>query len=301
MNNTIFGVAGFPPSFFKSEYRKKRENIFAWLESINLDWIELQNTYGVKMKDEQAFLYRELAEKYGIGISLHAPYYITLASGEDAVVERSKDRVLECFALAQKIGAQRIIFHPGHFPGESKESRTKALIKIVEGLNAIQDRIPDGIYLYPETAGKRSQIGSVDDIIYICSNVNYARPCIDVAHVHGFEYGKLTSTNSIIEVLDHIENSLDRKCLENTHFHMYPVEIDHNGEKRHKAFDDRIDNQQISLFDNHICDRYFPLAEHFVEAIKIKKLKPVVICEARDTQDSGALLMKSLYFDKKIV
>lgn len=68
----IFGVAGFPPAFFESTYRKKRENIFEWLNKIGLDWVELQNTYGVKMKDAQAYLYKQLAQEYGIGISLHA-------------------------------------------------------------------------------------------------------------------------------------------------------------------------------------------------------------------------------------
>ena len=49
-----FGVAGFPINFFNSEYGKKRDNIFKWLEEINLDCIELQCTYGIRMQEEQA-------------------------------------------------------------------------------------------------------------------------------------------------------------------------------------------------------------------------------------------------------
>lgn len=294
----FFGVAGFPPAFFESIYKKRRENIFEWLDSINLDWVELQNTYGVKMKDEQAYLYRRLAETYNIGISLHAPYYITLASADEEVIKRSKERILQCVALAMKIGAERIIFHPGHFPGNTKEDREAAIKKIVEGLNSIENQIPEGIYIYPETAGKRIQIGSVEEIINICSQVKFARPCIDVAHVHGFENGKLKSAESIIEILNLIEQKLGRKYLEETHFHMYPVEIDRNGEKRHKAFEDRIENQQIELFQENIEDRYYPLAEHFVQALKYKKVFPVVVCEARDSQDRGAKLMKEI-FDKE--
>lgn len=291
----LFGVAGFPPAFFESIYKKRRENIFEWLASINLDWVELQNTYGVKMKDQQAYLYRKLAETYNIGISLHAPYYITLASADGEVVKRSKDRILQCVALAMKIGAERIIFHPGHFPGTSKADREEAIKKIVKELNSIENQIPKGIYIYPETAGKRSQIGSVEEIINICSQVKYTRPCIDVAHVHGFENGKLKSAESIIEVLNLIEQKLGRKYLEETHFHMYPVEINHNGEKRHKAFEDRIENQQIELFQENMEDRYYPLAEHFVQALKYKEIFPVVVCEARDSQDRGAKLMKKIF------
>lgn len=291
-----FGVAGFPPNFFTSPYKKKRENIFEWLHSIGLDWIELQNTYGVKMPDAQAYLYNKLALEYGIGVSLHAPYYITLASADDGVVERSKERILQCYKLALKVGAKRIIFHPGHFPGEDDKSRKAALQKIVDGLNSMEKILPaNDIYVYPETAGKKKQIGSVEDIIYICKNVSFARPCIDVAHVHGFENGALVSTDSIIEILDKIENELGRAVLEQTHFHMYPIEIDHNGEKRHRAFDDRIEYQQLDLFDINKADRYYPLPEHFVHAIIKKNIKPAVICEAHDSQDTGAVLMKNLY------
>ncbi|MBR3602250.1 MAG: TIM barrel protein [Lachnospiraceae bacterium] len=293
-----FGVAGFPPAFFESRYKKKRENIFEWLNELNLDWIELQNTYGVKMKEEQAVLYRELAEKYKIGISLHAPYFITLASADDAIVQRSKERILQCFELAVRIGSKRIVFHPGHFPGKSEADRMDALKRIVDGLNSIKNKIPKGIYLYPETAGKHSQIGSVNDIIYICSRVEYTRPCIDVAHVHGFENGKLTTSESIIEILNLIEKELGRQYLEETHFHMYPVEIDRNGEKRHRAFEDRIENQQLELFSEVKENRYYPLAEHFVEAIKYKGVQPVIICEARDSQERGARMMKDLYLKK---
>lgn len=299
MNRALFGVAGFPPAFFESGFKKKRENIFEWLNTIGLDWVELQNTYGVKMPDAQALLYRELSEKYGIGISLHAPYYITLASEKMDVVERSKERILQCFDLAQKIGSKRIIFHPGHFPGKEKSDRQRALNNIIDRLNSIKVEIPEGIYLYPETAGKHSQIGSVDDIISICKNVKYTRPCIDVAHVHGFENGSLTSTEEILNILDKIEVELGKDYLEATHFHMYPVEINHNGEKKHKAFHDRIENQQIDLFQDCYFDRYLPLPEHFVQALLMKKLSPVVICEARDSQDSGALLMKSIYFGEE--
>lgn len=297
--SAMFGVAGFPPAFFESAYRKKRQNIFEWINNIGLDWVELQNTYGVKMKDAQACLYRQLSQDYNIGISLHAPYYITLASSDEGVVDRSKERILQCFHLAEKIGSRRIIFHPGHFPGKQDQDRKLALDKIVEGLNSLEPYIPDDIYIYPETAGKKSQIGSVNEIIYICSHVKYARPCIDVAHVHGFENGILRSSEKIYDILDLIETKLGRNYLEETHFHMYPVEIDHNGEKRHKAFDDRIEVQQLDLFQDEISDRYYPLPEHFIHAIKKKNLFPVVICEARDSQDRGALLMKKLFYREK--
>lgn len=282
-NRPYFGVAGFPPSFFESY--KKREMVFEWLAGLGLDWIELQNTYGVKMKDEQASLYRSLAEKHKIKLSIHAPYYINLASARDEVVERSKDNIVKCFELAVKIGAERVIFHPGHFPGSTEDDRKAAVDKIISGLNALKPLLPtDEVFIYPETAGKCKQIGSVEEIITICENVDYARPCIDMAHVHGFEGGILTSAAAIVKVFDKIEDSLGDKGLKDAHFHVYPVEINIHGEKKHCAFGDTLDGVP-----------FYPLAEDFITAVKGKKLTPVIICEARDSQDSGALLMKKLY------
>lgn len=296
----FFGVAGFPPNFFKSQFGRKRENIFEWLNDIGLNWIELQNTYGVKMKSEQACLYSELAKEHKIGVSIHAPYYITLASNEKSVRERSKERILQCFDLAVKLNSKHIIFHPGHFPGTDERSRREGLQVLIEGLLSLEHVLPaDDIFLYPETAGKKAQLGSIEEIIEICSCVKFAHPCIDVAHVHAFRGGTLTNSDEILSLLDLIEERLGATSLHKTHFHMYPVEVDHTGEKKHKAFADRIKNQQFSLLGENPTDRYFPLAEHFAQAISDKGITPSIVCEARDSQDIGALLIKKHYDERR--
>lgn len=293
-NRPLFGVAGFPPAFFESEYRKKRSNIFEWLHSISLDWVELQNTYGVKMKESQAREYHDLAAKYDIGISLHAPYFVTLASGDPEVVKRSIERIFQCFWLAEIIGASRIIFHPGFYNGKSDEDRKNGLNQLIQELLSIKDDVPKGIFLYAETAGKCSQLGSLEEIVTICEAVPFVKPCLDVAHVHAFRHGSLKSTESIVETIDYVEQLLGREVLSDLHFHMYPVEVDRNGEKRHRAFFDRTGDKQMSLFED-TDDWFYPRPEHFVSAIKQKGICPVVVCEALNSQEQGASLMKQLY------
>lgn len=294
-----FGVAGFPPAFFESEYRKKRENIFEWIDSLDLEWIELQCTYGVKMKDDQARKYRELADKKNIGISIHAPYYITLASGDPDVVTRSIERIFQCFHLAEIINAQRIIFHPGHFFGVSEKDRSRGLQQLIDSLLSIKNDIPKGIYLYAETAGKKSQLGSLKEIIKISSEVDFVKPCLDLAHVHGFTGGTLHSEESIYNVLDYVERQLGTDILKETHFHMYPVEVDKNGEKKHRAFDDIIENHQLSIYDKVCSNMYYPRPDHFINAIKRKQMTPVIVCEALNSQERGARIMKDIYYARE--
>lgn len=294
----LFGVAGFPPNFFKSDLRKSRENIFQWLDDLQLDWIELQCTRGVKMKAEQACRYRDLAKQHGIGISIHGPYFISLASSDPNVVARSRERILQCFNLATELESDRIIFHPGFFPGNTDDDRKTAVERIIRELNALKDDVPKGIHILPETAGKISQIGSIDEIIKICESVEYARPCIDLAHIHAFERGSLWTAQSIINVFLKIKNCLGKEYVDDLHVHMYPVEYNEHGEKKHKAFSDVTDShEQLSLFQSiQELNKFFPRAEAFVEAIKALGIHPVVVCEAYNTQDEGARLMKKIYF-----
>ena len=295
MNSKIkFGVAGFPINFFDSEYGKKRENIFKWLEQLNLDCLELQCTYGIRMKEEQAILYRELAKEHNITLTMHAPYYISLASQKDDVVERSKLEIKKAFDLAKILSVNRIIFHPGAGYGKNTDDRNNGLIRLINALNSIEKDIDTStIKIYPEIGGKISQLGSLDEIIEICKNVNYARPCIDLAHLHARELGSMTSKDKIIQSLSKIENELGRNILEETHFHVYPVDFTAKGEKTHKAFCDTVDSTNSDINNNE----YMPKAEDYINAIKKMNLTPITICEAHNTQDIGAILMKKLYFN----
>lgn len=292
MQRVMFGVAGFPINFFSSSSGKKRENIFKWLrEELDLDLLELQCTYGIKMPKEQAIHYRSLAEKYDITLTMHAPYYISLSSKKADVVVRSKETVLKAFELANTLGVKRIIFHPGG----GYENREKGLDQLIDALNDLKKDIKyKDIYLYPEIGGKVNQLGSLDEIIKICKSVDYTRPCIDLAHLHAREIGSLTSKDKILEVMDKIEKELGSDILGETHFHVYPVDYTEKGEKVHKSFADK--KEEVSLFEED--NYYYPRAEHYIEALKVKKINAFTICEAHNSQDIGAMLMKKLYEEK---
>lgn len=299
MKNRIkFCVAGFPINFFSSKYGKKRENIFTWIEEIGLDGIELQCTYGIRMKEEQANLYRELAKSHNLILTMHAPYYISLASKDKEVVERSKLEIKKAFELAKILDVKRIIFHPGAGYGKTVKDRQDGLKRLIDALNSIKKDIDTkNIKIYPEIGGKVNQLGSLDEIVEICKNVDYARPCIDLAHLHARELGSMTSKDKIVNVLRRIESELGRKVLEETHFHVYPVDYTDKGEKIHKAFGEKKEDNQLSLFEED--NEYMPKAEDYIAAIKEVGIEPITICEAHNTQDIGALLMKNLYFDQK--
>jgi hypothetical protein len=82
------------------------------------------------------------------------------------------------------------------------------------------------------------------------------------------------------------------------HIHLYPVEWGDGGEVTHKAFYDRVPKaRQLGLFspEQNQDEFYRPRYEPFLELIVEHKLYPTIICEAKDSQDVGALEMKKFY------
>ncbi|MFH1161847.1 MAG: TIM barrel protein [Candidatus Jorgensenbacteria bacterium] len=298
-NAPRFGVAGNPPNFWKSKYKSDRLNAVEWLQGIGLNALELQATYGIKMPRERALQFREKAEKCGISLSLHAPYFVNLASKDAGVVNRSIHRVLDAFQLARWLGTDRIVFHPGGFAGD----RNRAVEQLISGVKIIQNQLPDdGIFLRAEVGGKINQLGSLDEIITICKETSIVKPCIDFAHLHAREHGSLISTEDFRRVFRRIEGDLGSEVLEFLHCHVYPVDFNNSGEKSHKKFTDRRHTEpQLTFFSKSnppIQDRYYPRFEPFLDAVIEFNMQPTIICEAKDSQDEGALLMKAYYTKK---
>ncbi|MBU3940810.1 MAG: hypothetical protein KKH88_02720 [Nanoarchaeota archaeon] len=130
--------------------------------------------------------------------------------------------------------------------------------------------------ILPETMGKISQLGSLNEVITICENTE-CKPCIDFGHLHARNLGTLKDEKNFKNILTQIEKRLGNSTLKNLHCHFYPVEYTEKGEKRHRA-----------VMEKNV----FPQFKHFANLIKEFKMHPTLISESRDSQDIGALNMK---------
>lgn len=293
----LFGVAGNPPNFWKSKYSKERANSPEWLNSIGLDALEIQCTYGVRMPKERAELFKKNSKKFKIKLSIHGPYYISLGTSDKTKIKNSLNEIKKAVELAKVVGANHVIFHLGGIEGTREDSRQRA----TDALKSLEKTVEfENVRLFPEIAGKVGQLGSFEDILYICENNKYAFPCLDLAHLHARTGGTLYTSKDFEKVFDEVEERLGKEAIENLHIHFYPIELGKGGEKRHKAFFDKKPvNKQLSMLDSNKPkeDRYHPRYEEFLKVIKQRSLSPTIICEARDSQDLGALEMKE-YFKK---
>ncbi|MCD6510334.1 MAG: TIM barrel protein [Thermoprotei archaeon] len=245
-----FGPAGRPLG-----YRGSIEGVPKYLRvTEGLDAFEYQAVRGVRIKEVIARALGEEASKYDVLLSLHAPYAINLSSRNKAVIEASKDRLLKSLLAASWMNARVVVFHPGYYSGFSpKEALTSCIDALRDVITKAQDMGIKGPLLGPETTGKLSQVGSLDEIISMCREVEGCIPVIDWAHIHAREKGSIRDKESYMRIIDIIERELG-DLVKNLHCHFTKVEFGDKGERRHRT-----------LSESGYGPPFEPLAEVIVE------------------------------------
>ena len=266
----LFGTAGTPISSKGSDSISGIKRV----HELGLGCMELEFVRGVKMGERTALAVGKAAKELDIRLSVHAPYYINLnADGE--TLAKSKERILNSARIGNICGAKSVVIHAGFFQKETRqvvyEKIKKALIEIREKLNS------EGvdILLRIETMGRKSQFGSLDDVLEI-TEIEGVKPCIDFSHLHAVT-GKNNSKEEFVSILTRLEERLGREGLDNMHIHVSGIEYSEKGEKNHLVFEESDFN-------------YKELTQVFVDF----DIKGMVICESPNLEED-ALLLKSEY------
>ncbi|MDD1775077.1 MAG: TIM barrel protein [Methanobacterium sp.] len=273
MNDVRFGPAGLP-----LRYNGESNQVCSYIKEIGLGAYEYQATYGVKINKQSAGVLKENSIKNDIRISMHAPYYINLCSNKEDVIERSKERLVQSARAAGWMGAYRVVFHPGFYtkytPKEAMDKLNKAVNELTEQLDSL------GIYDYtfaPETTGKKSQLGSLEEIVEICRAHEKFEPTVDFAHLHARDCGMLKYKNDYGRIFEFLEEELDPDIL---HCHYTHIEFTDKGERRH-----------------HILGKeYGPPLEPLLDELIERGWKATLICET-PLRDDDALIIQRNYRD----
>jgi len=214
------------------------------------------------MKEEDALELGQKAKKLDIELSVHGPYYVVLTSEKEHVIDNSKKELLKTTHLADIMGAKRVVLHPGFYAGRKKEEVLKQFIR---NIKIVEKDKETSVKIHPETMGKHSQFGDLDEVITICENTE-SEPCIDFGHLHARRLGKLKVKSEFQEILEEIEKRLGSNVLRTLHCHFYPVEFTDKGEKKHRAVTEK---------------NVFPRFEPFADLIKEFKIFPTLISEVK--------------------
>lgn len=277
MNKFVFGPSGRSESLIEGGY--ELFDIPAVLCEKNLHAFEYPFTYGVKILDDKAEKLKQACEKCEIQLSVHAPYYINLANPDDMMIEKTYGYFVQCLQAMPKMGATRLVFHPGALMGQTRERAldiAKANLKmIVERLR--EQKLLDGkIMLCPETMGKHGQLGTPEEVAELCKIDECLIPTIDFGHINAFSLGGLKSVEDFEAVLDVFG---DRIKNGNVHIHFSKIEYTQAGEKKHLNFSD--DGE--------------PDYKLMIEALLKRGLWGRIISESAGHQLSDSLEMKDYY------
>jgi deoxyribonuclease IV len=280
-----FGPSGNSESFYEQGF-KSSVQMPAWLKDLGLTAYEYQCNKGVKISQLTAKQLGEQAVLNNIFLSIHAPYYISMASEEKEKRDNSKRYIIETMEAARWMGAKRIVVHVGSCSKVSREWALDTATKVMKESIIEADKLGlADIIICPEVLGKLNQLGSLDEILKICKIDDRLIPTVDFAHIHARSMGGLNSVYDFEQVMNKIENELGFDRLKNVHIHFSRVEFTSGGEKKHWTLSDI---------------QYGPEFEHLAEVIVKKGMEPVIICESRDCMAEDAIKLKNIY-EKKIL
>lgn len=267
------GPAGNPV-----DYKGPSTGAPKYISEEGLHAYEYQGTRGIRISEENSEKLGKNAKENDIWVTIHGQYWINFSSSKEETIEKSKDRLFKAARVGSLMGAKRVVFHPGYYSGRSGEEAMKLTI---EGIEEVVERLGgEGIEIpiAPEITGKKSQVGSLDEILEICQEVSMTAPTIDFAHIHARNNGSIKTKEDYLEVFERIEEKLGTDSVKNLHTHYTEVKFTDKGEKKHLKY------------GTEPSPSFKPLAELIVE----NGYTPVIISES-PLLDKDALKFKEVF------
>ena len=274
-----FGPAGNSDSF--SKIYKSSKDAPKWLADKGLTAYEYQCGRGVNIGEVTARAIGEEAAKHAIQMSVHAPYFINLSSGDPDRIEKNSKYILDAARCADYMGGSRIVVHMG---GLSKMTRDEAmdnsLINIRQALSVLDSEGLGHVRICVETMGKVNVMGDLEEVCYVCKLDERLLPCIDFGHLNARTHGSLKTYEDFQHIFDTMENEIGVERAKQFHSHFSKIEYSKGGEVRHLTFKDTV---------------YGPGFDSVALLTAQRGYGPTFICESAGTQAEDALQMKKQY------
>jgi deoxyribonuclease-4 len=175
-----------------------------------------------------------------IVLSAHAPYYINLCSDERQKVAASKKRILDTARILEGAGGGRVVVHSGYY---GKLDRKKAYEIVKDGcLDVLGQMKKEGIknaVIAPETTGKASAFGSLEELYGLAADIGFERfkPTVDFAHLHARSNGALKTGKDFDRIFEIVKGFVGRAGLQQLHCHFSGIQFSAKGELRHLTID----------------------------------------------------------------
>lgn len=276
-----FGPSGNSQSFYEQGF-KSTFDMPKWLKERDLELYEYSFGQGYRMNTDTAVSLGEEFKKYGIKMSIHAPYFINFANPDDEMLEKSLGYLRTGIKFMNAFSAKHFVFHAGSC---GKLTRDDAIALMTERFEKympeFESLLGEDMFLCPETMGKTMQIGTYKEIIDLCTISKKLVPTFDFGHINSLTQGGLKTTEDYQRIFDYCFEKLGERTL-NAHIHFSKIQYGAKGEIRHLTFDDQVFGPEFE-----------PLAECLIK----NNLSCDCICESDGTMAEDSMAMKKIYLE----
>lgn len=278
ISHATFGPGGNSESFYEEGFKSSLQAP-KWLKEKGLDAYEFQAGNGLNAGEKTLTAIGQQAKEYGIRMSLHTPYFISLSGIEEEKRLKSIDYISRSIQAAEWLGADTIVIHTG---SAAKITRDEAMALASDTLTKNAEINGNTtVRMGLETMGKINQLGTLEEVLTLCKIAPCYHPVVDFGHLNARNLGGyFADCDSYRAVFDAIANALGDDYAYNLHCHFSKIEYTKAGEKKHLTFADTV---------------YGPEFEPLAEAIVREGVAPRIICESAGTMAEDALTMKHLW------
>lgn len=244
---------------------------FDVLKEMKLDGMELEFVHGVRMNDEHRAFVKEQSKDFVI--TAHGPFYINLNSKEEEKIDASVQRIIDTVSVAQQAGAFSITYHAAFYMGGDKQTVYNQVKKQTKRIIDVLEREKINVWVRPETTGKATQWGDIDEIVNLSKEFEQVLPCVDFSHLHARTAGQYNTYDEFSYVLEKIGKEIGQYALENFHGHLAGIEYTAKGERQHLNLEESDMNYKDLL-----------------KVLKEFNVKGAIVCESPNIEDDCKLL-----------
>ncbi len=268
MKELKFLTAGMP---LKTDKKIGYANAFEVLKDMNLDGMEVEFVQGVRMSDKSRQLVKKASKN--LVFTAHGPYYINLNAREQEKIDASIKRIVDTAMIANEFGGYSITYHAAFYLGNDKDIVFKRVVERTAQIVEILEKENNKIWIRPETTGKGTQWGDVDEIIALSKEFPQVLPCVDFAHVHARSGGGFNTYEDFCNILEKIATNLGDVAINNFHAHLAGIAYSDKGEKHHLPLQESDMNYKDLL-----------------KAMKKFDVKGAVVCESPNIEEDCKLI-----------
>jgi deoxyribonuclease-4 len=178
----------------------------------------------------------EVAQQHGLALSVHAPLFAFPGHPDERKAKQALGALDRSAGIATAAGAELVVIHPGFWLGRERE---QALDDVVAWLQVLRERLEQksrAVAFGLEVMGRVSELGSIDDVLYVAERLPWMRPVIDFAHMHATTDGTFTDVDAFAAALESVDSVLAPTVP--FHIHFSDIAYANRNETKHLPYGD---------------------------------------------------------------